>query len=252
VLCGAETVPGGQVAWRFTGTGDGDFADGASGPGRRARQEAITAREWVTVHQVHGDGVVVVDDGATSGICGDADAVVSAVRGVPVAVRTADCAPVVLAGPGPVAGVVHAGWRGLMAGVVQRAVAAVLGVGADLPGATGEADPSAVRAVLGSHIGAGCYAFGEADLAQVVGRYGDAVGARTASGAPALDLAAGVDAALADVGVAPARRVGECTACGPQGWWSHRARGDTARLAAVAWVVPGEPGGSRGVGSSHG
>ena len=63
---------------------------------------------------------------------------------------------------------------------------------------------------------------------------GPAVRARTAEGRPALDLVAGVRAALARTGVGRVDVVGTCTACSP-GYWSLRARREQQRQAMVVW-----------------
>ncbi|MCU1353583.1 MAG: hypothetical protein JWM05_2792, partial [Acidimicrobiales bacterium] len=155
----------------------------------------------------------------------EADAAVTAAPGVALAVHTADCGPVALVADG-VIGVVHAGWRGLAAGVVDAAVAAMRELGA------GE-----VRAELGPCIRARCYEFGASDLETVVAACGEHVRSETAWGTPGLDLAAGIEHALAAAGVAPVADVGVCTACSPR-HWSHRARGDRGRQAVVAWLAP--------------
>jgi len=138
-------------------------------------------------------------------------------------VLSADCAPVALASREGVVGVAHAGWRGLLGGVLERAVAAMRALGA------GE-----IEAVLGPCIRPPCYEFGADDLDRVAARLGDGVRGRTASGAPALDLPAGVGAALERAGVDDLRDVGLCTACTP-GYFSHRARGDRGRQALALW-----------------
>lgn len=152
-----------------------------------------------------------------------ADAAVTATPGCSLAVRSADCAPVVLVGAVSV-GLVHAGWRGLVAGVVARAVDAMRALG-DAP----------QEAHLGPCIRPGCYEFGAANLDEVVGRLGPDVRATTTWGTPALDLPAAVRAALADVGVERLVDRSGCTACDER-WYSHRARGEVQRFATVAWV----------------
>ncbi len=147
--------------------------------------------------------------------------------GAVVAVTTADCVPVVLVGDGAV-GVAHAGWRGLVAGVVGAAATAMAGLGAP---------PR--RAVLGPSIRSGCYEFGEADLRAVADRWGDGVRATTTDGRPALDVTAGVRAALAEVGVLDVVDEGACTACDAERYWSFRARGEAGRVATVAWIDDG-------------
>ena len=177
---------------------------------------------WTWLRQVHGTDVVVVRaPGEHAGA--RADAAVTATPGAALAVGAGDCAPVVLLGQGAV-GVVHAGWRGLVAGVIPAAVAALRALGA--------AD---IRAVLGPCIRPGCYEFGAADLDRAAAVLGDGVRGRTATGAPALDVPAAVASALGAAGVRRIEDVGVCTACSA-GHWSYRARGDRQRQALVAWL----------------
>ncbi|HYT40631.1 MAG TPA: laccase domain-containing protein, partial [Acidimicrobiia bacterium] len=81
---------------------------------------------WISLHQVHGAAVYPADvNGATAGRPAPrADAAVSAEPGAVLSVLTADCGPVALVAPGVVAAV-HAGWRGVAAGVLEAAVAEV-------------------------------------------------------------------------------------------------------------------------------
>jgi len=113
---------------------DGDFAVTAGprpGPDRDARRRALVDLPWVEVHQVHGARVAEVGDRADAVDGTEADALVTARPGVVLAVRTADCAPVFLAGAGggPV-GVAHAGWMGIEAGVIEATVAVLRALGA--------------------------------------------------------------------------------------------------------------------------
>jgi len=174
---------------------------------------------WVWLRQVHGAGVFAASGPTGPGAPPEADAAVTTVRGLPLAIVTADCAPVVVANDDAVA-VVHAGHRGLAAGVVEAAVEAVRVRG------TGE-----VRAFLGPCIRPAHYAFGEADLAALVQRLGPGVASRTEDGAPAFDVAAGVRVALGRAGVDGLDDCGECTAGATDGgrprYFSHRR--DTAR-----------------------
>jgi copper oxidase (laccase) domain-containing protein len=133
-----------------------------------------------------------------------------------LAVRTADCVPLVLVGDESI-GVVHAGWRGLALGVIQATVAAMGDVH---------------TAHVGPHIRAGCYEFGDDDLDDVARILGDSIRATTTWGAPALDLTAGVRAALGNVTLVDA---GACTACSDL-YFSWRARKDEARFATIAWM----------------
>lgn len=154
----------------------------------------------------------------------EADAAVTAVPGAAIAVGVADCAPVVLEAESAV-GVVHAGWRGLAAGVVAAAVDALRAL-TDGP----------VRATIGPCIRTSCYEFGAAELDAVAAALGDRVRGKTPTGRPALDVPAAVRSALAAAGVADVVDTGVCTACSPD-HWSHRAAGDARRQVAVAWLT---------------
>jgi len=211
------------VQHRFTDVTAGDLAVAGDPDRLAARRRAVVDAPWTWLRQVHGARVVVVTEpGEHAGT--EADAAVTAIPGAAVAVHTADCAPVLVLADGAV-GVAHAGWRGLLAGVVEATAAAL----ADL----GHPPRSAV---LGPCIRPRCYEFGPAELDLVADRYGPAVRAQTAWGAPALDVAAGVAAACAALDV-PLVDHGTCTACSPV-HWSHRARADRGRQALVAWVAP--------------
>jgi polyphenol oxidase len=174
---------------------------------------------------VHGARVVTVREvGAGAGE--EADAAVTTLTGTVLAVHTADCAPIALVADGGGVAVAHAGWRGLADGVVAAAVEQLQIVAS-----------GAVRALVGPLIGPECYEFGAADLDRVADRLGSGVVSRTAAGTPALDLPAGVRAALSSAGVDEVTFVGGCTACGPDAF-SHRARADEGRQAVLAWIEP--------------
>jgi len=207
--------------YRFTTVGDGDLAVGSEGVAGRRR--AVVDLPWTWLRQEHGAGVVVARRPG-EGAGRRADAVVTAAPGAAVAVQVADCAPVALLAAGAV-GAVHVGWRGLLAGVVPAAVAALRAL-----------DGGPARAVVGPCIGPECYEFGADDLDRVAAAVGPAARSLTAAGSPALDLRASVVAALAAAGVAEVAVEGGCTACGGP-WWSHRARGDRSRQAVVAWLA---------------
>ncbi|MCU1493489.1 MAG: hypothetical protein JWO62_1253 [Acidimicrobiaceae bacterium] len=203
--------------------------DGAGDPDVERRLRALVDRPWTFVRQVHGDRVVVVERPAGP-LDEEADALVTASPGACVAVLGADCALVGLASAEGVVGVAHAGWRGLVAGVLERTVETMRSLGA-----------SEVEAVLGPCIHAECYEFGRDELDTVAAVLGDEVRAETSSGRPALDLPLGVRASLARASVAVTAELGGCTACGAD-WYSYRARGDGSRHALAVWrdvPVPG-------------
>lgn len=213
----------------FTGRAEGDMGHGGEyvvtvRPDVAERRRAVVDRPWTWLRQVHGAEVVRVD-GPGDQAGARADAAVTAEAGCALAVLTADCAPVALASPEGVIGVAHAGWRGVLAGVVEATVAEMHALGA-----------TDIDAVIGPCIRPGCYAFAEAELDDVAARLGDAVRAATTEGGPALDLPAAVRVALDNAGVDAARvdDVGICTACSAD-HFSWRARKEQQRLAAVIW-----------------
>jgi polyphenol oxidase len=187
---------------------------------------AVVGSTWL--HQTHGNDVVVV------GVPGEhrgalADAAVTNCPGAVLAIRTADCAPVLLVGNDASAkpccvGVAHAGWKGLVNDVLGRAAEELCRLGA-----------ASIDAWLGPCIGPECYEFGETDLQQLVGVLGDSICGRTSQGTPALDMIAGVAAALHKVGISNQGLLPgwTCTACDPRRY-SHRARVDLGRMALIA------------------
>jgi len=214
---------------RWTGRPEGDLGPVASGDGAArskldARRRELVDRSWSWVRQVHGSDVVVVR-GPGDGGGADGDALVSDHPDSCLVVFTADCAPVALASPEGVLGAVHAGWRGVMAGVLPRAAGAMRDLGA-----------STIAAALGPCIHRECYEFSSRDLDEVAARLGPSVRATTATGRPALDLPEAVRASLreADVDLVVGEDV--CTACSPE-HFSYRARGERQRMALVVWRV---------------
>ena len=142
----------------------------------------------------------------------EADAAVSADSDAVLSVLTADCAPVALVAPG-VVGAVHAGWRGVLAGVLEAAVAEIR-----------QRSSGPITAVLGPCIHPECYEFSVADLAPIAARLGPEVAGETAYGQPALDLPVAVALALTEAGVTDITDIGVCTACSAD-HFSHRRDG---------------------------
>ena len=180
--------------------------------------------DWVWLRQVHRAGVHEAAGPTPPEAPPEADAAVTATRGLPLAIVTADCAPVVLANDDAI-GVVHAGHRGLAAGVIEAAVARLR--------ARGDGE---VRAFLGPCIRPAHYEFGARDLDGLAARLGDEVKGRTVDGRPALDIPTGVGVTLARAGVTQFEDCGVCTA-DSAAYFSHRRDGATGRQVTVA-VLP--------------
>lgn len=203
----------------FTGVGDGDLRPGAPGQPEAAARllRALGGRELRVVSQVHGARVLRGEEATPAD---EADALISTTPGVLVAVRVADCVPVLLSAPGGVAAV-HAGWRGTVAGI------AVAGLDA-LCAATG-ARPDEVRAAVGPAICGRCYEVG-AEVLDAVASV--AVDDSWRAGPRHVDLQA-VNAGLLRARGVEVEVVAACTRCG-EGFWSHRRDGAAAgRQAGV-------------------
>ena len=176
------------------------------------------------LRQVHGPEVVRVNrPGDRSGT--RADAAWTTISGATLAVRTADCVPVALygydsSGCSAVAAV-HAGWRGLLGGVVEATLAELANHGI-----------GHIRAVIGPHICPSHYEFGAVDLARAKAWGGASVGATTAWGTPSLDLAEGMRLALRRGGAVIDTELGRCTASDTR-YFSHRARAERGRTALL-------------------
>ena len=164
--------------------------------------------------QVHGARVERRAD--ARGAVAESDGQATAERGLAALVLTADCLPVALVAPQAVA-MLHAGWRGLAAGVLEEGVDALRELGAD----------GAIEAAIGPGAGGCCYEVGPEVHA--------ALGHEPARGP--VDLKAIARERLTAAGVATVHDSGLCTICSPpELFFSHRRDGGvTGRQAGVAW-----------------
>jgi YfiH family protein len=151
----------------------------------------------------------------------EADGQATPLREVAPMVMTADCLPIALAGQGAVA-MLHAGWRGLAAGIVAEGVRAVRDLGVDGP----------LEAAIGPGAGPCCYEVGEEVHAEFAGYDGRVRRGRN------LDLKAIARDQLEAAGVGAVHDVGLCTICSDASlFFSHRRdRGVTGRQAGLAWL----------------
>jgi YfiH family protein len=191
--------------------------------GRQAR-EALCAQlelDWLCAsRQVHGTTVQLVRERAGSGgeaVAIDADGHATTLAGIGAMVLTADCLPVAIAADGAVA-MLHAGWRGLAAGVLERGVSALRELGA-----TGQPE-----AVIGPGAGVCCYEVGEEVHAAFANAHRD--GAR-------IDLRAIARERLLAAGVARVDDVNTCTICDERYFSHRRERARAGRQAGVAWLT---------------
>jgi len=177
--------------------------------------------------QVHGARALRVDGAATLATrAEEADALVTSTPGDAVAVRVADCVPVLLAAPGHgVVAAVHAGWRGVTQRVIAAAVEA-MGVGGD-----------GLIAAVGPCIGPCCFEVGDEVAAEIAGASSAAVVVRPGPGGgrPRVDLRAAVAGQLQGIGARAVEHVGGCTRCEGGRFHSYRRDGKASgrMLAAI-------------------
>lgn len=193
---------------------------------RLAALAGVGPERLAQARQVHGTEVLVARDeedlpGVGLADVRDADGFATALRGTPCVILCADCLPVALVADGAVA-MVHAGWRGLVGGVLESGLAALREAGGSGP----------VTAIVGPGAGACCYEVGDevhaalAPLGPTV-RVGDHA-----------DLPVAAELRLRAAGVGSVHVARHCTICDPERFFSHRRdAGRTGRQAGVAWLT---------------
>jgi YfiH family protein len=206
------------------------------GGGRSAAYKALglNGGKLVCSSQVHSARVFVVEKkhggrGAhrRATAIKNNDALVTATPGIPIAVLTADCLPVVLWAPDArAAAVVHVGWRGAQ----KKIIAKTLGRMAK----KFDVKPEGVMAAFGPSIRSCCYEVGREFLGHFPG------GVREKQGKLYFDIIAEADRQLAALGVRPDRVYdsGICTCCAKNEFTSYRREGASAgRSMAVAEIL---------------
>jgi hypothetical protein len=153
----------------------------------------------------------------------EGDALATRRAGLGLMVLGADCLPVLLwRRDEPAVAAAHAGWRGLVAGVLAAAADAL-------------GHPERLGAAVGPGIGPCCYPVS----AEVRDRFAAAFGEGVVRG-PAVDLAAAARAALVAEGVPAAaiETVPACTSCEPERFYSFRRDGEACgRQAGLVWAT---------------
>ena len=192
----------------------------------------VSGRDLVVPGQVHGVVLSEVGEGERgrgalggAGVIAGTDGLLTRAPGLPLFVSFADCVPVVLVvgRPARALALVHAGWRGMAAGIVAAAAQAV--------GTYGDAS----AAVIGPSICPRCFAVspdvGELFAARFPGTWHD--------GRVDLWEAARRQLAAADLASADVVTSGLCTCHDPEFFSHRRERGVTGRQAAIAWITGG-------------
>ncbi|MFW5926784.1 MAG: peptidoglycan editing factor PgeF [Wenzhouxiangella sp.] len=213
-------VSRGRLAGLNLGVRNGD--DAACVAENRARLRRFLPADPCWLDQVHGCRVIHLDEWHEGVV---ADAAWSDRPGQVAVVQTADCLPILLVRRGrPAVAAIHAGWRGLAAGIIAETLAAMSGAG-DLP-----------IAWIGPSVCARCYQVGgevrEAFVAvdEEFDRHFQADGDRWRA-----DLKAIAAAQLSWLG-AEVHDCGRCTMCEPRNFYSFRRDGPTGNLASLIWL----------------
>jgi polyphenol oxidase len=189
----------------------------------RAALEACLPAQPRWMKQVHGTTVVDVA-GAATGV--EADAAFTRAENVVCAVLTADCLPVLVCDrAGAVAGIAHAGWRGLAAGVIENVIAAT------------KVPAPELIAYLGPGIGPGVYEVGEDVRRAFVAASPEAESAfaHRGKGKFLADLYTLARQRLAAAGVGAVYGGGCCT-LSEERFFSFRRDGITGRMASLIWL----------------
>jgi purine-nucleoside/S-methyl-5'-thioadenosine phosphorylase / adenosine deaminase len=192
----------------------------------RARARALLPADPMWLEQVHGIGVLDADAVDTEPVSPRADAAVARALDVVLAVRVADCLPVLLCDrAGSVVAVAHAGWRGLAAGVVERTLAAMRSV------------PAHIIAWLGPAIGPQAFEVGEDVRDAFIRAFADdgAAFSPRAHGKWHADLRALAISRLRRAGVTTIASDASCTSTQPERFHSWRRDRSTGRMAAFIW-----------------
>jgi len=169
------------------------------------------------MNQVHGSRIVIIE--SVTDETPTADALVTGIAGLSLAVMVADCIPLLLTSSEAVAAV-HVGRRGLVNGVAVKTIELMREMGA-----------RKIRAVLGPAICGRCYEVSQHVLDEVVAFHPLAT-ARTASGTPALDLPKALKAILKADGISEISDLQICTVESTE-YFSYRRDGLTGRQVGL-------------------
>ena len=226
-------LPGARAIFttRRGGTSQGPFASHNLGLKTADSREAVIANRaglsseldlrLTFVRQVHGRRVVASPEETDDSVqLPEADGQATGARGIGLAMLAADCLPIAVASEGGVA-MLHAGWRGLAAGVIEEGVGALRALDGH----------KTVHAAIGPGAGPCCYEVGEEVHAAFADRWPDS---RRGDN---LDLKAIARAQLVEAGAGVVHDAGLCTICSdPSLFFSHRRdRGITGRQAGIVW-----------------
>jgi len=188
----------------------------------------------VTMKQVHGDRIVEVKD-RQSKEAGEADGMVTEARGIFLGVLTADCVPILFSVSGRrLAAVVHAGWRGTLAGIAPKMVS-------HLKSRSGVM-PASLEVALGPAIGPCCYEIGTDVSGPLVQKWGGLAEEhlQKRNDQKFVDLKGLNSSLLEKAGVPRAQifQIGPCTSCASNDFFSYRhGKKETGRqMSFIGWL----------------
>lgn len=216
-------VPAGLATGRWQGgctTRIGFPSAQAGDDSRRASREILAralgreAADFAWLKQMHGADVRIVEG---RGLLGEADALLSNKPAAMLLISVADCCPVLLWQPrGKLFAAAHAGWRGLVAGVLPRTVETLVREGAE---------PSSLRAWIGPSISVEHFEVGDEVAEQFDSRFVRPAG--DGRERPHVDLKAAARHELVEVGLEP-EAIDVCPDCTYERadlYWSYRRDG---------------------------
>lgn len=199
-----------------------------------ATEVGFEPEDLYQVSQVHGANVRIARGDRQAALRAEADALVAFSSETPrtVGVRVADCTPVLVADEASGAVVaIHAGWRGVVAGVISAGVSAL-----------DAKRPAGLVAAIGPCIGVCCFEVGDDVAAQIAEACGDpSVVVRTYGDKPHVDMRRATRAQLRAAGMTDDRidDVEGCTKCGGERFHSHRRDGEKAGRAIAVICARG-------------
>jgi YfiH family protein len=200
---------------------------------QRARRLMPLGVRFAQLKQVHGKAILTVGPRAEADPRPESDGMVTAMRGVVLCIYAADCVPVLLADTERgVIGALHAGWRGTLAGIAGAGVRAMVRQGARA---------NAIRALLGPSIGPCCYEVDDELARRFERRFERAhshVQPSDRTGKAYLDLRSIVGDQLAAAGLERdgIQKVGPCTKCESERYFSRRAAGGSVTGLQLSFI----------------
>ena len=229
----------GHIAWvAMSEVADGDMSIGNYQARERSIQQASRSLErlnpelqvppinnWSYLTQVH--GVQVLEVTGEHGVHGEhGDALVTAHEKSVLTVRVADCVPISLISEGGAIAIVHAGWRGLLKGVLEETSNKLNAI-----------KSGKQTAVIGPHIGPCCYEFGRGELDQFIQKFGKSAEASTKMSSNSLNLSAVVERICDEKGIEIIRKDSSCTSClADTRYWSFRFNSTELRQCLFTWI----------------